>query len=82
MLTTSFSLTEHQILIDQVQEWKVQLNEYGLLRQLLGLTRLDQVRNENVGKVLGVAPVIEKMREVCLRWYSHVVYSGEESVAR
>lgn len=53
--------------------------EMRMLRWSLGL---DQVMNEDVQKVLGVAPIIEKMREAHLHWYGHVVRRGEESVAR
>lgn len=53
--------------------------EMRMLRWSLGLTRLDQVMNKDVWKVLGVAPIIEKMREAHLHWYGR---RGEESVAR
>ncbi|XP_042577347.1 uncharacterized protein LOC122136815 [Cyprinus carpio] len=43
---------------------------------------LDHVRNEDVQKVLGMAPIIEKMKEAHLYWDSHVVHSGEESSDR
>ncbi|KAF4113198.1 hypothetical protein G5714_005743 [Onychostoma macrolepis] len=47
----------------------------------LGLTRLDRVRNEDVRKILGAAPISEKMREAHLRWHGHVACSRVESVA-
>ncbi len=52
-----------------------------MLQWVLGLTRLYLVRNEDVRKILGVAPISEKMSEARLCWYGHVVHSGEESVA-
>ncbi len=55
--------------------------EMRMLRWALWLTRLDRVRNEDVRKILGVAPISEKMREARLRCYGHVIRSGEESVA-
>lgn len=56
--------------------------EMRMLRWTLGLTRLDHVTNEDVRKIMGVAPIMEKMREACLRLYGHVIRSDEESVAR
>ncbi|XP_056112726.1 uncharacterized protein LOC130089448 [Rhinichthys klamathensis goyatoka] len=54
--------------------------EMRMLRWTLGLTRLDHVMN--IRKIMGVAPITEKMREARLRWYGHVIRSEEESVAR
>lgn len=56
--------------------------EMRMLRWTLGLTRWDQVMNEDVRKTMGVTPITEKMREARLRWYGHVVRSEEESVAK
>lgn len=56
--------------------------EMCMLLWSLGLTRLDQVMNEDIRKVMGEAPITEKMREARLRWYGHVVRSDEDSVAR
>ncbi len=53
-----------------------------MLRWTLGLTRWDQVMNEDVRKTMGVPPIMEKMREARLRWYGHVVRSEEESIAK
>ncbi len=56
--------------------------EMRMLRWSLGLTRWDQVANEDVRKRLGVAPIKEKMLESRLRWYGHVVRSAEDSIAK
>ncbi len=53
-----------------------------MLRWTLGLTRWDQVKNEDVRQTMGVAPIMEKMRYARLRWYGHVVRSEEESIAK
>ncbi len=53
-----------------------------MLRWTLGLTRWDQVKNEDVRKTMGVALIMEKMKEERLRWYGHVVRSKEESIAK
>ncbi|XP_073698816.1 uncharacterized protein [Garra rufa] len=56
--------------------------EMRMLRWCLGLTRWDCIMNTNVRKLMGVAPITEKMQEARMRWYGHVVRSGEDSVAR
>ncbi len=45
-----------------------------MLRWTLGLTRWDQVKNEDVRKTMGVAPIMER--------YGHVIRSEEESIAK
>ena len=40
---------------------------------MCGLTRSDRVRNEIIREKLGVASVEDKMREVRLRWFGHVM---------
>jgi hypothetical protein len=56
--------------------------EMRMLRWTLGLTRLDHVMNEDVRKVMGVAPIADRMQDARLRWYGHVLRSEEESVAK
>ena len=53
-----------------------------MLRWALGLTRLDHGMNEDVRRVMGVAPITEKMREAHLRWYGHVVRSDEQLMVK
>ncbi|XP_026012437.1 uncharacterized protein LOC113014867 [Astatotilapia calliptera] len=47
-----------------------------------GLAHWDQVMNEDVRKRLGIAPITEKMHKAQLRWYGHVLRSGDSSVAK
>lgn len=56
--------------------------EMRMLRWCLGLTRFDRIRNEDVRRRWGVAPIAEKMREGRLRWYGHVVRREENSLAK
>ena len=35
-------------------------------------TRMDKVRNEDICQLVGVAPIEDKMRENCLRWFGHI----------
>lgn len=63
-------------------EQTLHVMEMRMLRWCLGLTRLDHVRNDVVRSRMGVAPIIEKMREGRMRWYGHVMRSCENSVAK
>jgi len=45
-------------------------------------TRRDKVRNENICTKIGVAPIKEKMRENCLRWFSHVQHRPTDALVR
>ncbi len=44
--------------------------------------RLDRVRNEDVRRRMGVSPIVEKMCEAWLRWYGHIIRSGDDTVAK
>jgi hypothetical protein len=35
-------------------------------------TRRDQVRNNDIRDRVGVAPIIEKLVQHCLRWFGHI----------
>lgn len=56
--------------------------EMRMLRWMLGLTRIDHVMNADVHKVLGVAPITDKMQEGQLRWFGHALHREEDSIAR
>ncbi|KAL6738972.1 hypothetical protein Aduo_012465 [Ancylostoma duodenale] len=45
------------------------------------ITQIDRVRNEDVRTMLGVAPIVTKMREARLRRYGHVLRSDDGSAA-
>lgn len=39
---------------------------------MCGHLRSDKIRNETIGEKMGVASVVNKMREARLRWFEHV----------
>ncbi|PHU28343.1 hypothetical protein BC332_00436 [Capsicum chinense] len=50
--------------------------EIQMLCWMCGLTRSDRVRNETIREKVRVASVEDKMREVRLRWFGHVMRRG------
>ncbi|XP_070008736.1 uncharacterized protein [Nicotiana sylvestris] len=39
---------------------------------MCGHTRIDKIRNEDIRRKVGVAPVDDKMREARLKWFGHM----------
>lgn len=56
--------------------------EMCMLQWVLSLTLLKQVRNEDVIRAMGIALIMEKMREARLRWYGHVMRSDDDLVVK
>ncbi|VDP25219.1 unnamed protein product [Heligmosomoides polygyrus] len=56
--------------------------ETKMVRWTAGVTRLDRVRNDAIRQRFGVAPIAEKLREACLRWYGHVLRANEDTILK
>ncbi|PHT63712.1 UDP-glucose:glycoprotein glucosyltransferase [Capsicum annuum] len=61
---------------------KLKVAEMRMLRWMCGFTRADRVRNEIIREKVGVVSVEDKMREVRLRWFGHVMRRGMDAPVR
>ncbi|VDP18754.1 unnamed protein product [Soboliphyme baturini] len=52
---------------------RLQTGETDILRLVVGLTRLDMVRNTDIRENLGVQPLLLKIEKSQLRWFGHVL---------
>ena len=43
---------------------------------------MDKVRNEDIRSLVGVAPIVDKMREYRLRWFGHVGHRAIDAPVR
>jgi len=46
--------------------------EMRMLRWILGVSLKDRKRNEDIRRTVGVASIMDKIREARLQWYGHV----------
>ena len=51
-----------------------------MLRWICGHTRKDRVKNEVIREKVRVASVEDKMREVSLHWFGHVMRRGSDAL--
>ncbi|KAG5623698.1 hypothetical protein H5410_008916 [Solanum commersonii] len=56
--------------------------EMRMLRWMCGPTRSDKIRNEVIREKVGVASVVDKLREARLRWFGHVKRQADAPVRR
>jgi hypothetical protein len=53
-----------------------------MLRWMSGVARENRIRNKYVRGCIGVASVVDKMRENRLRWFGHVMRQEETNAIR
>ena len=53
-----------------------------MLRGILGVSRRDHMRNEDIRRMLQVSPIDEVMRGGRLRWFGHVQRRDANNVTR
>ncbi|KAG5600808.1 hypothetical protein H5410_032178 [Solanum commersonii] len=61
---------------------KMHVAEIRMLRWMCGHTRSDKIRNEVIREKVGVASVVDKLREARLRWFGHVKRRGADAPVR
>ncbi|XP_035833017.1 uncharacterized protein LOC118481829 [Helianthus annuus] len=58
--------------IKKTQAHKMEVAEMRILRWMCGHTRLDRIRSEVFREWLGVACILDKLKERSFRWFGHV----------
>ena len=53
-----------------------------MLRGILGVSKRDHMRNEEIRRILHVSPIDEVMRGGHLRWFGHVQRRDANNVTR
>ncbi|WMV37399.1 hypothetical protein MTR67_030784 [Solanum verrucosum] len=61
---------------------KLHVAEMRMLRWMCGHTRSNKIRNEVIREKVGVAPVVDKLREARLRWFGHVKRRCADTLVR
>ncbi|KAG5606742.1 hypothetical protein H5410_028234 [Solanum commersonii] len=61
---------------------KLHVAEMRMLRWMCGHTRSDKIRNEVIREKVGVAPVVDKLREARMRWFGHVKRRSADAPVR
>ncbi|KAK6763104.1 hypothetical protein RB195_023712 [Necator americanus] len=56
--------------------------EMRMLKCTIGVTLKDKVSNDTVRSIFGAIPITEKMKEARLRWFRHVFWGEENSIAK
>ena len=51
---------------------KIATTEMRMLRGILGVSRREHMRNEEIRRILHITPIDEVMRSGRLRWFGHV----------
>ena len=61
---------------------KIATTEMRMLRGILGVSRRDHMRNEEIQRILHLSPIDEVMRSGRLRWFGHVQRRDATNVTR
>ena len=61
---------------------KIATTEMRMLRGILGVSRRDHMRNEEIRRILHLSPIDEVMRSGRLRWFGHVQRQDATNVTR
>ena len=70
----------HTWALRKAEQNLLERTEMRMLRWLMGIKRIENIRTEEIRARAGVANVGEKIREASLRWLGHVEGNTEEVV--
>jgi hypothetical protein len=59
--------------VDRRIELSMNVTEMKMLRWMSGVTRKNRIKNEYVRGIIGVASIVDKMRENRNKWFRHVM---------
>lgn len=65
-----------------VEERKLDVAEMKMLRWMVGVTRIDRIRNEYIRGSVKLVEVSKKIQESRLRWYGHLLRRDEDHVGK
>ena len=51
---------------------KITTTEMKCLRRILGVTRKDRIRNEEIRKRVGTTPILKYIKRQQVKWFGHV----------
>ncbi|EYB97808.1 hypothetical protein Y032_0137g2036 [Ancylostoma ceylanicum] len=60
-------------------ERRLSMMETKMLRWTSGITRADRIHDEKIRERFGIVPIADKLREIRLRWYGHVLCANEDT---
>ncbi|XP_048006059.1 uncharacterized protein LOC125241562 [Leguminivora glycinivorella] len=61
---------------------KLHVTEMRMLRWSAGVTLLDKLRNQYIRGSFKIAPIVEKLKEKCLRWYGHIQRRSDDHMVK
>src|SRR5699024_6250922 len=61
---------------------RVQAAEMRFLRRIVGVTRMDRIRNVDIRTALGVEPLLLSVEKSQMRWYGHVLRMAPDRLPR
>ena len=68
--------------VKKAQMKKLDVAEMRMLRWMIGVTKLDGIRNEIIKGTAKVGDIAKKEQEIRSKWYGHVLRREEEYVGK
>ncbi|KFD61444.1 hypothetical protein M514_26340 [Trichuris suis] len=68
--------------ITKKDEQRLSVMETTMLRRTVEISKLEHTPNETIRLSMGVAPIMDKVREKRLRWFGHVLRRGDNHPAK